>query len=313
MASRTVILSDLHLGRPDGVRTAAELDGLIEPDTHLVLNGDTAELHHPRWRSAAREEYEQLLAIARERRTTVTTLAGNHDPEIASERMLLLGDGEIMVTHGDAFHPAVAPWSVRANDMRGAWNRVMAGCEPSERDSLSARFRATQAAATAEWSGPTPDHTTLANLLVRPLAVVRIAAHWWLAPTLAARFARQCGLTARILIVGHSHWPGIVTRDGRSIVNTGAFTAPRTPHAAIVEGASLALVPIIARSTAQGRRFVLGGRPRRTVQLNGRGSASPAFNNREGNLRPSAAATPWPASMSAARSTPVASPDPSQA
>lgn len=315
MPDRTLILSDLHLGRPDAVRAATSLEPLLDSVDALVLNGDSAEIEHDRWRDAARREFDRLRELADVRGIGVTVLAGNHDPGISTERLLFLAGGGLLVTHGDAFHPAVAPWSHRARQMRDAWERAMAECEPQRRPTLDARLAAAAAAARAEWNGPAPDHTRLRGLLLRPMAAARILAYWRDAPRLAAEFAGLFAPQARTIVVGHSHWPGVRRVQGRTIVNTGAFGRPNTPHAAILEGSRLGLFPIHRRREGGAERYRLADRPRHEFDIAApectRGN--PARTSLEGSERPSAAATRFAASSSPLTSMPVANPDPSQA
>jgi predicted phosphodiesterase len=307
MAERILILSDLHLGRPDAVRAAVELAPLLDAADRIVLNGDTAELHHRRWRDAAARELDSLRNLVARRGTALTLLAGNHDPCIAAERTLLLCDGALLVTHGDAFHPAVAPWSIRADAMRAAWESAMAGVPPEDRRTLAARLAAVDAAARAEWEGPVPDHTRVRDLLLRPFAALRILHYWRSAPRLAAAFLRDTMPHVRTVVTGHSHWPGIATADGRTVVNTGAFGRPNTPHAALLEGRNLALHRIRRRNGA----YRLDTAPRQTCAV--AGTNGPALASRDGSGRPSAAEAMLPASSSAATSMPVVQPEPSQA
>lgn len=307
MAERILILSDLHLGRPDAVRAAAELEPILDAADRIVLNGDTAELHHRRWRDAAARELDALLALADRRGVAPTLLAGNHDPCVSPARTLLLCDGSLLVTHGDAFHPAVAPWSIRADAMRAAWEAAMGSVAPGERGTLAARLAAADAAARAEWEGPVPDHTRVRDLLLRPFAALRILHYWRIAPRLAAEFLRDTMPGVRTVVTGHSHWPGIAVADGRTIVNTGAFGRPNTPHAAILEGGRLALHRIRRRDGL----YRLDASPRQTCVV--AGTNGPALANREGSGRPIAADAILPASSSVATSIPVVQPEPSQA
>ena len=63
MEGRTVILSDLHLGRAKAAARSAEaLRPLWSGATRLVLNGDIAEVHDPRvWATAAREVLQDII------------------------------------------------------------------------------------------------------------------------------------------------------------------------------------------------------------------------------------------------------------
>lgn len=317
MTARLVILSDLHLGRYDGVRDARELESLVEPGAQLVLNGDTAEFQDPRVRDAAARAYDELTEIARSRSATLITLAGNHDPEISDARTLLAADGTVLVTHGDAFHPSVAPWSTRASAMRRAWEDSIAARPPQDRETLEAIFDAARAAGLAERDGHA-HNTTRRTLIAHPRAIATIVGYWWNFARLASAFADRHFPTATIVIAGHSHHPGVQRFGHRTVVNTGSFARPCSPHAAVIEGDRLTLVPIRRRRTSRGRRYELADAPRASVALQAPltlpiAVGNPARSSRDGNARPSAAPIPFPASSNSGKSTRVASPDLSHA
>ena len=317
MNNRLVILSDLHLGRPDGVTDVAQLDALIEEGGRIVLNGDTAEQHDARYRARAVDSLGSLYALARSRGTTLTLLAGNHDPELTNDRGLLVSGGTVLITHGDAFHPAVAPWSVRASAMRVAWAKTISSFPIERRDSLEARFAATRSAGIAERDAP-GGYTKPAHLVVRPCAAAIIVAYWWRFPALAARFADRFAPSATTIITGHTHRPCVRTYRGRTIVNTGSFAPPHAPFAVVMSDLKLQFFPVVARTTFGRRTFLLGERPRASMALQAPfdapcGAGNPALKSLEGNGRPSASPIPFPAANSATRSTRVASPDLSHA
>ncbi len=314
MHERTIILSDLHLGRPDGVVHASEIDALVEPGCKLILNGDAAELHHPDHQERAEEELSRLQSLAAARGVELVLLAGNHDPLVSQQRMLMLAEGQVMVTHGDAFHPAVAPWSVSAPAMRAAWQRTMDAMSPERRGTAEARFAAARDAAIAEWldSGHGATQSTVARLALRPWAAVGIVLYWKRFPRLACRFGELFAPQARILVVGHSHRAGRWRFGGRTVLNTGSFTFPGSPHAVIVDGDQVAMWPIVRKSTSIGTRYVFAPNAASSETLP-RGTGSPALSRRDESVLPSADATMRPASKSVATSTPVLSPDPSKA
>ncbi len=323
MTTRLVILSDLHLGRPDGVQDAAQLEPLVEDGGHLVLNGDTVEQNDSRYRARAVDALGALLELAVARGTRLTLLAGNHDPAISADRALLVAGGSVLITHGDAFHPAVAPWSVRARAMRSAWDETLASFPPERRGTLEATFAAAKSAGEAERDAP-GGSTTPGRLVFRPRAAATIVSFWWRFPALAAAFAERFAPTASIIIAGHSHRPGVrITGKGerrRTVVNTGSFARPHAPHAAIVADRTLSFVRIVPRSSSDRRTatFTLSKTPIATIALQAPVDAPsacgiPALSSLDASGRPSAASIPFPAASSALRSTRVASPDLSHA
>jgi predicted phosphodiesterase len=301
MGERIIILSDLHLGRPDGVHSVEELDGLISPGATIVLNGDTAELHDPAFQSRAEDEYAQLQEIAAMRGAILRIVAGNHDPFLSRERLLELAEGSVIVTHGDAFHPSIAPWSQSAQVMRAAWERSMSTRSPSERSTLEATFEAARDAAIAEWlaTGDGVRHSTVRGFMTHPWRAASVAWYWARYPSMAAAFALRFAPEAAVIVVGHSHRSGMWTRSGRTIFNTGAFTWPGKPHAVIVEQvgdtARVGLWPVVGRYGRSAQRYALGDTPIGSVMLP-RGTNVPALSSLDGRSRPSAEPMRRPAS-----------------
>jgi predicted phosphodiesterase len=303
MTERIIILSDLHLGRDDGVHSVEELDGLISPGATIVLNGDTAELHDPDYQSRAEDEYARLQEIAATRGALLRIIAGNHDPFLSRERMLELAEGSVIVTHGDAFHPAIAPWSESAEVMREAWERSMSAQAPGRRETLDAIFEAARDAAVAEWlaSGHGVRHSTMQTFALHPWRAANVAWYWARFPSMAAAFAMRYAPEAAVIVVGHSHRAGMWSRSGRTVFNTGAFTWPGKPHAVVVEQvsdhATAALWPIVGRFGKAACRYSFATAPVGTVSLP-HGTSVPALSSLEGNARPSAAEMMRPASSS---------------
>ncbi|MCG8509152.1 MAG: hypothetical protein MI741_07970, partial [Rhodospirillales bacterium] len=119
MPTRIVILSDLHMGRSRGsVRSAEAVRLLWQGASHLVINGDLAELHHPEYRAEAAKQSIRLFELCEQDNVGLTLLSGNHDAQISDVRHLLLSQGRVLITHGDVLHPAIIPWSVNAKLLR---------------------------------------------------------------------------------------------------------------------------------------------------------------------------------------------------
>jgi predicted phosphodiesterase len=311
MDERIIILSDLHLGRSDGVHSVEELDGLISPGATLVLNGDTAELHDPEYQSRAEDEYARLQEIAATRGALLRILAGNHDPFLSRERLLELAEGTVIVTHGDSFHPAIAPWSESAKVMREAWERSMQAQAPARRGTLAAIFDATRDAAVAEWlaSGHGVRHSTIGTFAFHPLRAANVAWYWARFPSMAAAFAMRFAPEAAVVVVGHSHRAGMWTRGGRTVFNTGAFTWPGKPHAVILERigehARAGLWPIVGRFGRAACRYAFADAPVGSVALPHGitipALKSPATSNFDGPLRPAPPSDAEPTASAARR------------
>lgn len=214
------------------------IEPVIAEASRLVVNGDVAELRYPGAETSARAELEQLRDACRRCGTALELIEGNHDLGVSTRRHLLLADHRVLVTHGDAFDPCVAPWAPWADDARAAVARVLATYPTAERDSAEAAFAAARAAAECEWSdaGRARKHAGAWGLLWRPHAVVLIIQYWQRYPRLAHAFAARCAPAAQVVVCGHSHHPGAWRVGDRVVLNTGHFEFPARPYAVRVHG-----------------------------------------------------------------------------
>lgn len=244
MPRRIVIISDTHLGRPKhAARSAEALRPLWRGADRLIVNGDVAEVHHPRhWSDAARETL-QLFDLCEEDDVALTLLSGNHDPYLTDLRHLHMAGHSILITHGDAFHPAIAPWSPAAGRLRKAHKRALAALEPESHDHLESRLSAAQHASHEEWNDLTEEagHSTVRAMCVRPWAILQVLLYWRAFPKLAAAFAAAHAPRAKYIIVGHTHHAGVWTIGDHVIINTGSYGFPGKPRAVVLEGGAMTI------------------------------------------------------------------------
>jgi len=310
MSLRTLVISDLHLGRPDPIDVVAALEPVLSQTDEVILNGDVAELHIPRHREVASRDLERLRTMLDRRGVRLTIIAGNHDPLVDERRSMRLATGAVLAFHGDAVHPSLAPWSPAARALRAAYRRRLESHPPQERGRLEVILEASREAATHEWSGPNAArHAGQAwRLLLRPFSVLRVLAFWREYPALVADFAGRHAPEAQMVLVGHSHWPGAWEVGGRMILNTGAFQAPHRPHAVSIEGRCVELRPLRRRTD---RVYRLDPAPeswRWTLESPQPPAAVSAASTREGSLRPSADEIADAAAATPSRRTPVETP-----
>ncbi|MBX3355458.1 MAG: metallophosphoesterase family protein [Phycisphaeraceae bacterium] len=287
---RTIlVLSDLHLGK--GPCTVRALEPLLHGAREVVVNGDVAELHLPGAVDRAREELERLRDACCRAGASLRCIEGNHDLGVSGVRHALLADGRVLVTHGDAFDPCVAPWSPWAADARAAVASVLAQYPESERDSADAVFEAARAAAACEWADAdrARRHASAWALLLRPHAILLILKYWRRYPHLAGAFAARCAPGAQVVVCGHSHRPGVWRIDGRIILNTGHFEFPARPYAVLIDDEGAGEPARVAWQRIRRRRGLYELAPEATASF---------------MLRPAAA--------TAAPSTPLAMPQPSR-
>ena len=232
-----VVISDLHMGRPDMVATASQLDAVIDGASTLVLNGDTAELQLDGTSAAACLELDRLRDRCRSSGTRLILLAGNHDPEIVPRRHLMLAEGEVLITHGDAVHEALAPWSDASRIIAQRHREVMDSKSASERESLETLFEACREAALAEsrFDEELGAPTTILGSIAKPLKVAQILGFWLTHGWRLNRFATRFEPSARIVIAGHSHRAGVQRVGARTIINTGCFGTPGPALAVIFD------------------------------------------------------------------------------
>ncbi len=246
--SRIVILSDLHLGGPQAPEVSA-LRPLWADADEVIFNGDTAEVHHPDYWSHAARALLQLFDSCEADQTVPTFISGNHDPYLSDQRHAHLAGGDVFVTHGDAMHPAIAPWSPARHRLRRAHDAALSAVAEESRDNLETRLAACQHASFAEWNDPDEvraetRRTSRLGLLLRPFLIARILRYWSIFPRLAAEFTARHAPDARIIVTGHSHRAGIWTVNGRTVINTGCFSFPSHPRAVVIESGTLSVFPI---------------------------------------------------------------------
>jgi len=250
VAERVVILSDLHLGRArQTAGSAALLRPIWQGASQLILNGDTAEVHHKdQWSQSARQVM-QLFDMCEEDDVKLTLVSGNHDPFLSDTRAISLAGGLVFVTHGDVFHPAVAPWSPRAAKMLAVFTQAMATIDPESRGSLEDHLLASQHASHAEWQVLADEDYRVSwyDLIVHPLAFVTSMRYWHTFPRLAAKFAAKHAPQARFVIFGHTHCSSVNTIGAHTVINTGGFGMHRKPLAVVVEDEQLSVFKIVRR------------------------------------------------------------------
>lgn len=241
-----LILSDLHLGlSPLETRHLAPL---IEAADELWLNGDTAELRHPRYRSQGARRLGELEAACAKRGLPLVRLAGNHDHDEAFPLHRMLAGDRILVTHGHAFLPEVAPWSVWAKEAARRHREYLLSLPARERTSMHAALRAAVVASEAAWSDTSKERKLhAAAMLTRPWAVLAVLRTWKEWPALTHAFVEAHQPQARVVISGHSHRRACHTIAGRTLMNTGSFNPPAKPAAVWVRGNEACFIPLALR------------------------------------------------------------------
>lgn len=256
--TRTLILSDVHLGRPRGARSAAALEPVVASFDRVIVNGDVAELEHARYRDGAMREFDRFVDMCVAQAIRLDLIAGNHDPNVSEVRAMSLADGAVYVTHGDAFHPSLAPWSPCSGSMRRTFLQALARM-PGHLAEDAARFAAAREAAVTEWRvmGQSAHISTVSSMLVRPHRLAAVLHYWSRFPALAARWGQCFAPEAGTVIVGHSHRAFVANLGGLRVVNTGAFSFPGIPHGVVLEAGEIR----VHRILDDGARYRLAPSP----------------------------------------------------
>src|ERR1700722_15841328 len=251
-----LILSDLHLGhRASRIDDTSSLEPLIRPFRTAIFNGDTAELWHPADRPTGRKLTADLARFCHHEGCKAIFVNGNHDPDISEVNHLDLHDGAILVTHGDILFLGVAPWSKEAKHYLSAHRRILKELGEDALGSFEHRLLATKRASVELqlWENPIAGKSLsglgmLALQAWPPTRPFKIAHAWWQTPSLAADLMKLFRPQAHVVVIGHTHYPGVWRRAGRIIINTGSFLNFMTAQAAIIEGERLEVRPVKQRN-----------------------------------------------------------------
>jgi len=271
---RIIILSDTHLGRPRGGAGSAEaLRPLWQGFDTLIINGDVAEVHHPKYRGDAAREVLKLAELCEQDDVNLVLLSGNHDPFLSDLRHLILADGQVFITHGDVLHPAIAPWSPRAGRIRKAHEKYLEHVAPEDRHHLESMLSVSQHAAHTEWEilAEEARKSKRRSMLIRPWKIAQVLYYWHRFPLLAAQFLEHHAPEARYIILGHTHRPQITTINGRTIINTGCYAFPGKPRAVTIVNDALTVWPIDRNN----KTFELRTQPLRQYTLTGCAASNP--------------------------------------
>lgn len=225
------IFSDLHYR--DGDSTLQRIDDLaplLEGADHLVFNGDLLDTQV----AGARPYLDEVRAFFSRLPMRVTFLGGNHDPDISDDAELLLQDNRVWVTHGDILFDNIAPWSGQRVVIEERLARMDADEPFVSGDFLADRLRRNRIACLG-----LPEHNDrhrrgllaraarLARLFLPPTRPLHMLRAWTTTPAIARRLARQYRPSARVVILGHTHYPGVWrVADGPVVINTGSFSPP---------------------------------------------------------------------------------------
>jgi predicted phosphodiesterase len=227
----TRIFSDLHY--LDGQSTLHRLETLVpllQGVDHVILNGDTLDTQIP----DAPAHVDELRAFFARHVPRVTFLSGNHDPYIVSDAELSLNDGRVWITHGDVLFDEVAPWSGHRTEIIRRQKRLADTTPSSNPGLIEERLRRNRIVCEGLPEPHNPFDRSLwtralrvARVLFPPRRLLAMVNVWFVTPGLARRLARAQRPSARLVVVGHTHFPGVWSEgEGPVVINTGSFCGP---------------------------------------------------------------------------------------
>ena len=263
MASEVIrILSDLHYGdRASRVRTLAALRPLFAGADRVVFNGDSLETRAGPADRRTPERRREFLDFVRREVPRGVVLTGNHDADLSGLHSLDLLHGLVFVTHGEILFDDLVPWSNEQPEIGIRYRRELAALAPAERENLESRLQAGKRACAQlrPFHEPLPLGPWRRTLHTvrkfwpprRTLAMFRA---WRELPDLVAGVARRHRPRARFVVVGHTHLPGVWTRQGVVVINTGSFCPPLGAYAVDVSAEQI----VVRRVRRRQSRFHLG-------------------------------------------------------
>ncbi|MFT3780431.1 MAG: metallophosphoesterase [Nibricoccus sp.] len=242
------IFSDLHfLESACRARKMEQLHPLLDGADELISNGDLIDTQNAdRGHAVTRELKTYFSAHA-----PTIFLTGNHDPDISETHELLLANDGIWITHGDILYDEMVPWSREIPEIRRRLKRAWANMPVQAQRELGTRLRTFRQICHSLprphdpcKSGLISSLTRYFSVVIPPRCAVRLLHTWATMSRHAARVAREHRATARFIVFGHTHLPGVWRRADRVVINTGSFCGPLSAQAVDLQGEELRLRPI---------------------------------------------------------------------
>lgn len=236
------VLSDLHLGHPASfLHDPAMVLPLLGNARTVVFNGDTFEQQHRARRDLGRRHLERLMELCLDRGARPLLLTGNHDPAASSAHYLDLYDGRVFLSHGDLLHEAVAPWSEDTPAIRAERARLLDGRSPPvDLDAVALLAKQAERVAGRYGRQAPPGIQGQAHMVakfaVEPWRIVLALNYWARVSHYARAFTKRHRPSARLMVYGHSHRPGVWIRRDLTLVNTGCFQPLSRPLVVHIDG-----------------------------------------------------------------------------
>lgn len=221
------IISDVHFGDASSlVRKPEAMRPLFDGVQAVIFNGDTLETRTGPRAVEQRGARERFLAFCQDHATPKHFITGNHDPDLSPHHHFDLAGGEVLVTHGDVLFKSIVPWDRNVRKLELLYAMHLERMPAERRHEFTTRLTACRAAAYDLPSTHDLDRKGLLGLIIKtwpPWRILHMVKAWNNLPTLAALFTRKHRPSARFVMVGHTHFPGVWDRHGVTVINTGSF------------------------------------------------------------------------------------------
>lgn len=241
--TRILILSDLHLcKRLSTIEDVAELRPLWQGFDELILNGDTEESYSKKHSAKSQRATRALIESAEIDNVKVHLLDGNHDPMISDQHALTYHNDKVLIMHGHAVFPEIAPWTWYASKIKSHREELLL----ASGDGFDSQLEATRIASDrSAKSREVKNRPSLVEIPYRAVwCIAKILHTWWRCPSITEEWLTKYAPKTKIVIVGHTHRAGIWKIKNRIIINTGCFAFPSHPHGVVIDGNKLQLFRI---------------------------------------------------------------------
>jgi predicted phosphodiesterase len=237
-----LVLSDIHMAHPASyVSHPKQLTPLLDNVQTVIFNGDTCELAHLRRRAHALQLLADAVQLCEQRGVQPYFLTGNHDPIISNLHHLDLFGGRVFITHGDALHRAIAPWSWEAPAILAERRRLLAGRREPEtlHETLHLSKQASLAAAlydhTVTKQGLLGRMELVSRFIRKPRRILITLMYWANVAHYSHALQERFRPDARLMIIGHTHRPGVWRNRDYLLVNTGSYQPLSHPLAVYLD------------------------------------------------------------------------------
>jgi len=228
------ILSDLHLGhKVSRIERVSAMRPLLAGMGTVVFNGDTWQELAQQYCERSASMLAELRELCAEEGVTAVFLSGNHDPGWPGPGWLELGNGRVIVTHGDALMYDGSPWKREIlnshQQVKEIWQRFpAASSDPEERLQLAREIARTLRS--VEYPQGRGFIQRAWDAALPPQRALKMIHAWLTQGAMGARFCERYFPQAGALVIGHFHHLGCWINHGRLVINTGSFVSPGRAH-----------------------------------------------------------------------------------